>query len=145
MADTSVQNFKNHKTTDGKLVGAALGLLATLILGLVGAYASPYLVALAVAIGAASTIVLTIRVRAYAVRLQDRIVRLEMQLRLKEVLDAELGRRIAELSLSQLIGLRFASDAELPELMTQALDEPIVKADEIKKRVKDWQPDFLRV
>ena len=145
MADTSVQNFKNHKTTDGKLVGAALGLLATIVLGLVGAYASPYLVALAVAIGAASTIVLTIRVRAYAVRLQDRIVRLEMQLRLKEVLDAELGRRIAELSLSQLIGLRFASDAELPELMTQALEEPIVKADEIKKRVKDWQPDFLRV
>ena len=44
-----------------------------------------------------------------------------------------------------MVGLRFASDAELPELARKVLDENITKATPIKKLVKDWQPDTLRV
>jgi hypothetical protein len=49
------------------------------------------------------------------------------------------------LTLGQMIALRFASDAELPELMRKVLDEKITRGADIKKLVRDWQPDFLRV
>lgn len=145
MANDTGQNYENHRTNDMQLIGAALGLIIAVIVALVGAYTSIFVVAVAVAIAGVSTIVLGLRVRAYATRLQDRIIRLEMRLRLRDVLPDELQARIPELTLRQLIGLRFASDAELPELTRKVLDEHIEKAEDIKKQVKDWQADTLRV
>ncbi|HUM03069.1 MAG TPA: DUF6526 family protein, partial [Thermoanaerobaculia bacterium] len=55
-----------------------------------------------------------------------------------------LTSRIGELTEDQLIGLRFASDAEVPELVRQSLDERLPR-EEIKKRVKVWRPDTFRV
>jgi hypothetical protein len=86
-----------------------------------------------------------LRARSYPIVVQNRLVRLEMRLRLERVLPDELKGRIGELALGQLIALRFASDAELPDLTRRVLDEGISKADDIKKLVRDWQPDFLRV
>jgi hypothetical protein len=83
--------------------------------------------------------------RQFATRNQDRTIRLEMRLRLRDVLPADLGKRIGELSTSQLIGLRFASDAELPGLVRRVLDERIDQRTPIKQLVTDWQPDFQRV
>lgn len=83
--------------------------------------------------------------RQFATRNQDRIIRLEMRLRLRDVLPAEMGKRIGELSTSQLIGLRFASDGELPGLVRRVLEERIDERTPIKKLVTDWQPDFQRV
>jgi len=83
--------------------------------------------------------------RQFATRNQDRVIRLEMRVRLKELLPSELRGRIGELSTSQLIGLRFASDAELPALVRRVLDERIDERTPIKKLVADWQPDFQRV
>ncbi len=82
--------------------------------------------------------------RDFALKAQDRVIRLEMRLRLKEVLSEELQGRIGDLSTSQLIGLRFASDGELPELVRAALDDGL-SAGQIKKQIKDWQPDYQRV
>jgi hypothetical protein len=75
---------------------------------------------------------------------QDRIIRLEMQLRMQQVLPPELRARIAEFSVGQLVALRFASDQELPGLAKKVLDEKLEDRKAIKQMVKDWQPDLLR-
>ena len=82
--------------------------------------------------------------RIFPLTVQDRIIRLEMRLRLREVLPAELHPRIHELTRGQLVALRFASDAELPELVREVLGGSLKEPREIKRRVKDWQPDHLR-
>jgi len=84
-------------------------------------------------------------VRVNALVVQNRIIRLEERLRLERLLPEDLRARIGDLSLAQLVALRFASDAELAELTRQALDGPILGKDEIKKRVKSWRADWLRV
>jgi hypothetical protein len=79
-------------------------------------------------------------VRRYALRLQDRIIRLEMQMRL-----ARLGRSsdFDRLSINQLIALRFASDAEMPALIDRSLSERLT-SDQIKRAVTNWQADLMR-
>lgn len=84
------------------------------------------------------------RIRSYATHLQDRIIRLEERLRLSAVLQEPLRSRIGELADTQLVGLRFASDAELPALVQRALEEKLSRSD-IKKAVTEWRPDYSRV
>jgi len=82
--------------------------------------------------------------RIFALTVQDRVIRLEMRLRLRELLPAELQPRIHELTRRQLVALRFASDRELPALVRRVLDERLVDAKTIKSLVQDWQADNLR-
>lgn len=82
--------------------------------------------------------------RTFALRVQDRVIRLEERLRLAELLPADLRPRIGELRARQLLGLRFASDEEVPELTRKVLDEGIASADQIKKLVRTWRADHLR-
>jgi hypothetical protein len=89
-------------------------------------------------------VVIVARMRAYATQLQDRVIRLEERMRLGALLQEPLRSRIGELSDSQLIGLRFASDGELPALVQRALDERLDRA-QIKKAVTNWRPDYSRV
>jgi hypothetical protein len=84
-------------------------------------------------------------VRTFDARLQDRIIRLEMRLRLARLLPAELQPRIAELSPGQLIALRFAPDAEVPALVAEVLGGRLTKGSEIKQRIQTWEPDYFRV
>jgi hypothetical protein len=83
--------------------------------------------------------------RSFAMTVQDRVIRLEMRLRLGLILPADLKPRIGEFTVGQLVALRFASDAELPALARKVLDERIASRAEIKKLVRDWQADELRV
>jgi hypothetical protein len=99
--------------------------------------AVPLLLALAL-------LVLFFAVRTFPIVVQDRLIRLEMRLRLAEVLPANLRPRIQELDTAQLVALRFASDGEMPELVRQVLDQRIVRGEVIKRMVKDWQPDYSR-
>lgn len=84
-------------------------------------------------------------VRTNALRVQDRVIRLETQVRLRQVLPADLQGRIGELTLGQLVALRFAGDAELPALTRRVLDERLTDRTAIKKLVTDWQADTFRV
>lgn len=82
--------------------------------------------------------------RIMALTVQNRVIRLEMRMRLREVLPAALAARIPELTTRQLIGLRFAGDAELPGLVERTLKGEFASTKEIKRAVTDWQPDYLR-
>lgn len=82
--------------------------------------------------------------RMFALTVQNRVIRLEMRLRLAQLLPADLQRRVAEFLPGQLIALRFAGDAELPQLARKVLDEKLTSQKAIKMMVKDWQGDFLR-
>lgn len=83
--------------------------------------------------------------RMFALTAQDRVIRLEERLRMRELLPADLKARINDFTPEQLIGLRFASDAELPGLAATVLRDNIQKRDAIKQMVKDWRADHLRV
>jgi Family of unknown function (DUF6526) len=89
-------------------------------------------------------LVLAARSRSWATHLQDRVIRVEERIRLTAILPEPLRSRIGELSDSQIVGLRFASDAELPSLFQRALDEKLSRSD-IKKAITNWRPDYSRV
>jgi len=84
-------------------------------------------------------------IRNFPMRAQDRVIRLEERLRLERLLPPDLRSRIGELSTGQLIALRFASDAEVPELTRVVLDQKVKGQDDIKKKIRDWRADHLRM
>ncbi len=75
--------------------------------------------------------------------LQDRIIRLEMRLRLERLLPAAQQAQVPQLTLPQLVALRFAGDAEMPALVDRAVREHLTSR-QIKQAIVDWQPDFAR-
>jgi len=93
---------------------------------------------------AVAMLTLTFKVRLYALKVQDRIIRLEERLRLTQLLSEPLRSRIPELTEGQLCGLRFASDAEVPKLVERALNEKLKRKD-IKQSIQNWRPDYWRV
>ena len=84
------------------------------------------------------------KLRTYALRVQDRLIRLEERLRLATLLSEPVRSRISELSEGQCIALRFACDAEVPGLVERALAQNLSRAD-IKKSIQTWRPDYWRV
>ena len=93
---------------------------------------------------ATAFVILVFYARVFSLTVQDRVIRLEMRLRLERALSPDLRSRIAEFTVPQLVSLRFASDQELPLLAQQVLDEKLNDRKTIKRRIKDWQADFLR-
>jgi hypothetical protein len=83
--------------------------------------------------------------RGMAIRNQNRIIRLEMRIRFRELLPAPLAARSNALSIRQLVALRFAGDAELPGLVERTLNGEFAKPVDIKRAIRDWQGDYLRV
>jgi Family of unknown function (DUF6526) len=139
------QNFKNHVRFDpmfhGFLTFGALILLGSAIYALVR---QPDWWGAVRLLGVLWAIVLMFKTRLYALKVQDRVIRLEERLRLAQLLPEPTRGRIGELSEGQLIALRFASDAEIPGLVQQALGgnwDP----KQIKSAIKHWRPDYLRV
>jgi hypothetical protein len=93
---------------------------------------------------AAALIALAFVARLFALSVQDRVIRLEERMRMERLLPEDLKPRIAEFSRSQLIALRFASDAELPALARKVLNDKVADAKTIKQMVQNWRPDHLR-
>lgn len=97
--------------------------------------------ALVFAIGVAAGFVAC---RASILTVQDRVIGLEMRLRLAAVLPPELRIRIPELRIRQLVALRFAGDTELPTLVQRCLVGELRTPDEVKREIREWRPDFVR-
>ena len=84
------------------------------------------------------------KIRNYALKVQDRVIRLEERLRLKELCPPAMQSRIGELTVDQLIGLRFASDGEVAGLAEKALAGHWNRK-QVKEAIKTWRPDNWRV
>jgi len=85
-----------------------------------------------------------IYLRQFPLKVQDRLIRLEERLRLARLMPAEMQQRCDELTASQLIALRFASDAELPQLATKVIVDNIADRAQIKGMIRTWRPDHMR-
>jgi hypothetical protein len=93
---------------------------------------------------AAALVGLALAARQMALTVQDRVIRLEMRVRMNQVLPADLCARFDQLTRQQLVALRFASDAELGELVREVLEGKLQTQKAIKQRVRQWTPDYLR-
>ncbi len=93
---------------------------------------------------AAALLTVCFLARTQAVAAQDRLIRLEMRLRLQALLPADLQARFDDLTVKQLVGLRFAGDAEMADLVRTVLKDN-TEQKEIKKMIKQWVPDHVRV
>ena len=145
MAEKTPQSFANHTRFDPPFHFFVLPVFAiTVIIAIVHLVMHPSLHAAWLVVFILAAAVAVVKARTYALRVQDRVIRLEERLRLAILVDKPLRAHIVELTESQLVGLRFASDAELPALAARALSEKLSKA-EIKKAVTQWRPDFWRV
>lgn len=146
MAAAPTQDFKNHRRYV-PLYHLVLGALVAANLLYAGrrvfqAFSEDSLFALVVALSLA---ILFFYAREFALRAQDRVIRLEMRLRLERLLPADMLARLGELEPRQLVALRFASDGELPGLIRDVLEGRLVSTTDIKKQIKNWQADTLRV
>lgn len=146
MANQKPQNFKNHVRVVPPyhmfvfgvfLINLAYTIYRPVRYGFSGGALVNFLLATAL-------LVLFFYTRVFAVTVQDRVIRLEMRMRLAELLPGELRPRIPEFTVAQLVALRFASDTELPALARKVLDEKLSDRKAIKQLIKDWKADYLR-
>ena len=147
MADRASQDYANHRRFVPMFHGVLFGLL---LLTLIGAcvnlyqsmgdhqrlYSASLLVVLTVAM-----IMVSLFARVFALKAQDRAIRAEENLRHFVMTGKLLDPR---LTVRQIIGLRFASDAEFVALAQRAAAEGLGGKD-VKRAVKSWRADTYRV
>jgi len=145
MAEQKVQNLKDHTRLDPMFHGflTLVGLIM-LIGSIMRMIQHPTWETHAHVLAVVWVIVLQFKVRLYALKVQDRVIRLEERLRMSQLLPESLRGRIGELGEAQLVGLRFASDAELAGLVQKTLEEKLDQK-QIKQAIQNWRPDFWRV
>jgi hypothetical protein len=139
------QNFQNHTKWDPPfhffLMPVVVG---TLLFSIKHAYAYPNGITLWLVLLSAAMFVWVVKTRTYALGVQNRLIRLEERLRMEKLLEPELMARFGELTLSQLVGLRFAGDAEVATLVRRTLDEKLDQK-QIKAAIQNWRPDHARI
>ena len=144
MAD-STQTYKNHASLRPAYHYFVLPVLLTnALLAIRSLVQAPSLDTTWAFVVAFALLTLAFVARVMALTVQDRVIRLEMRLRLRETLPPDLKARIYELTPRQLVAMRFASDQEMPELMREVLAGNLASPKAIKTRVKNWQADYLR-
>jgi hypothetical protein len=143
---TPAQTFQNHKRHFPLFHFIASPLLA--LYALYAIYAlirTPSLATLAGVVLAAGVNAALFASRLMVLSVQNRLIRLEMAIRLERVLGAAVAAEaIAKLPLRRLLALRFASDAELPALVSRVLSNELTTSVEVKQAIREWQPDYLR-
>jgi hypothetical protein len=132
-----MQSYANHTKWDVKWHFIVLPILLFNVFGIDFASIWDIVVAIALLLAGYGT-------RVYALQVQDRLIRLEERLRLEKLLPKNMQSRIGELSVPQLIALRFASDTELPALAEEVLKTQMGPK-QIKQAIKNWRPDEFRV
>lgn len=140
-----VQNFKNHaRWIIGYHVISFFAIIALLIGSIINIFNSSdenlYSASLLVLVSIILFIIF-FYLRSFALKSQDRAIRAEEKLRYFILTGKPLSN---EVNTRQIIGLRFASDEEFPELVNKAIQEKLTEV-EIKSLIKNWKPDFYRV
>src|SRR5579864_9761876 len=143
MAERKPQTFANHTRWDPLFHFFVIPIFAIgLIMALIHFFAHitesdvrEHVHAFLLILLALAFLILAFKTRLYALKVQDRVIRLEEQLRMMRLLPEPLRSRIPELTEGQLCGLRFASDAELAKLAERAMNEKLSRAD-IKKSIQ---------
>lgn len=142
MADKPPQTLANHVRYDPLfhffLAPVSLVLLVWSITHLVRHFNHE---SLAFSVAALLIFLTVFKTRIYALRVQDRLIRLEERLRLENLSPSGI---VPALSVSQLVALRFASDAELPSLAEKAATGNLTSK-QIKQAIQNWRPDYFRV
>jgi hypothetical protein len=134
------QSYASHAHRPVLTTIAGLFTLVAMVLLIIFAFRQPSIVSFGLVLLSFGVFTLVLISRSYTVRLQDRIIRLEMLGRL-----ARIGRDrdFARLSTSQVVALRFASEGELPALLDRTLAENLT-SEQIKRAIVTWQPDLYR-
>ncbi len=141
----SEQNYKNHGRIDPTFHFLLSGiLLVNLIAAVVHLVHHPGWHMAWYVVLSLTALILLFKVRLYAMKVQDRVIRLEERMRLQALAPSEWHAQIYRLSIDQLIGLRFAADDEVVELAKQALEHGLNRK-QIKQRIKSWRADEWRV
>ena len=145
MAQSTPQTFENHARFLPPFHFVVLPLLA------INFFRALYLVVADTTVAAffdlvlaVALVLLALTARMMALSVQDRVIRLEERLRMRALLPADLQPRIDEFTVPQLIGLRFASDEELPALARKVIEGRIEDRKAIKKMVTRWRADDQR-
>jgi len=140
------QNFGNHRRNYPLYHFVAAPLLAIyLVYAVWGLVRAPALPTAMNVVLAAGLVAMLFASRIMALTVQNRVIRLEMTLRLQRVLGpAAAADALARLPVGRLIALRFASDAELPGLIARVLSQELTTNTEVKQAIREWQPDLLR-
>jgi hypothetical protein len=145
MANTTPQSYANHARLDPAFhFFLAPLLIIAIILSIISVVRHPGLHSILWLLLAIALFLTAERARSYALKVQDRVIRLEERQRLSMLLPEAARPRIADLTEPQLIGLRFASDAELPTLAMRALKEGLSNK-QIKTAIQSWRADTFRV
>lgn len=146
MAEPAVQTYDNHVRLVPLYHQVAFPILAiNLVWSL---YQAVRAFSFSTVLGAAvafALLVIFFYARVFALTAQDRVIRVEMRLRMQQLLPPDLKARLNEFTIAQLVSLRFASDEELPELARKVLTDKIQDRKAIKKMIRNWQGDYVRV
>ena len=145
MQETKPQNYANHMRYDPAFHFFLVPVLfLTLIATIVHLVMFPFFWSAWLVVVSVVLIVIAVKSRTNALKVQDRVIRLEERIRLSTLLPAPLQPRIWELDERQLIALRFAPDAEVPELVDRTLKEKLTPK-QIKEAIRNWRADHFRV
>jgi cell division protein FtsL len=148
MSTPKPQSFRSHASFDPMFHGVAgvavLGNIIFMAIVLFVGIQSRVVLSIWILTLTVVLVVTLLKARMYPLKIQDRIIRLEERLRLDALLTENLRKRIPELTEDQLIGLRFASDDEIPELVHLTLEKNLDRK-QIKERIQSWRPDHYRI
>ena len=146
MAETKPQSFANHTRFDPAFhFFLAPVALANLIATIVHMVRFPNLLSAWLVVLAVTAVAGLLKMRIYALKVQDRVIRLEERLRLSSLLSDPAARsKILELREAQLVALRFAPDEELPALVDQTLSSGL-QPKQIKQNIRSWRADHFRI
>lgn len=139
------QNFQNHARFFPLFHYVVFPLLAlNLIWQIVILYLHPSWNQAAFLLLSVVFILMILAARLQSLKVQDRVIRLEERLRYRELLSGEILQQTVNLSIGQIIALRFASDEELPDLVARTVAGEFPTPKDIKMAIKNWRADFLR-
>lgn len=140
------QSFDNHAKFVGPYHFVATGLILVVTLWSAWRMVTAFSIdAVMMVLLSIAVIIMHLYIRLFPLKVQDRLIRLEETMRMRELLPAEMHGRIGEIRRGQFVALRFAPDEELPGLVEKVLAGELTSGKQIKQAIRNWRPDHLRM